>query len=73
MYKCNKNNCEEIFDKEWELKCHIHYNIKKENENPKDLITVFYLNIVSSIKPYNLGNLSWESDINFHSGLLDFK
>jgi len=75
MYKCNNNNniCEEIkstqkFDKEWELKCYIHYNIKD-----KDLITVFYLNIKSIIKSYNLKNPGWEGNVEAHSGLLDFK
>jgi len=72
MYKCNKNNnnCAEIksnqkFDKEWDLKCYIHYNIKDN----KDLITVFYLNIKSIIESYNLKypdeKIKWKSILDY--------
>ena len=49
FYKNNQDDWKEInnqnYDKEWELKCYMHQKI---NGNT-NLITVFYLNIKSSI------------------------
>ena len=43
---------------------------QKINDNT-NLITVFYLNIKSSIQSYNLGKSEWKGNAEVHPGLLN--